>query len=133
MEEELELEELGEPEEVVSVRVVKPNLFLVCRRDMSLGQQLVQSSHVAIDFILQYPEIAKEWRTTSNHIAALSVKDEAALQKLVTKAIEQNIKHVIFKEPDANYSLTAIAFEPSEAAKKLCKKIMPTFWEGKLP
>ena len=118
---------------VPEIKVYKPDLYLVTRRNLSPGQQLVQSSHVAIDFILQYPEIAKEWRTNSNHVAALSVRDEVVLQKLVNKAIELNIKHVVFKEPDIGYVITAVALEPSEEAKKICKKIMPTFWEAKLP
>jgi len=38
---------------------------------------------------------------------------------LITKAILTGIKHTVFREPDIDNQITAVAFEPSEASKKL--------------
>lgn len=120
-------------EELIEIKESPNKLFVISRRDLTPAQQLVQSVHAAIDFILKFPELSQSWRVDSNHIASLSVRDEVFLNKILAKAIEQNIKCISFKEPDMNLALTAIALEPSDEAKKLCKKIMPTFWEPKLP
>jgi hypothetical protein len=79
----------------------------------------VQSAHAAIDFQHEYPEESKTWQTKSNYLALLTVADEEALIKLITKAIFTGIKHTIFREPDLGNEITAVAFEPTDAAKKL--------------
>jgi hypothetical protein len=79
----------------------------------------VQSAHAAIDFQHEYPVEAKLWQTTSNYLAVLTVEDEEQLIKLITKAILLGIKHTVFREPDIGNQITAVAFEPSEQAKKL--------------
>jgi hypothetical protein len=45
------------------------------------------------------------------------------LEYLIAKAESQNIKHTIFREPDIDNQITAVAFEPSDATKKLCKNL----------
>jgi hypothetical protein len=79
----------------------------------------VQSAHAAIDFQHDHPEVASQWQTKSNYLALLTVADEEALIKLITKAIFTGIKHTIFREPDLGNEITAVAFEPTDAAKKL--------------
>jgi hypothetical protein len=49
----------------------------------------------------------------------LTVSDEQELIKLITKAILFGIKHTVFREPDIGNEITAVAFEPSDAARKL--------------
>jgi hypothetical protein len=63
--------------------------------------------------------LAKEWQTKSNYLAFLTVADEEQLIKLISKAILTGIKHTIFREPDIDNQITAVAFEPSEASRKL--------------
>lgn len=79
----------------------------------------MQSAHAAIDFQHEYPEESKLWQTKSNYLALLTVADEEALINLITKAILLGIKHTIFREPDLGNEITAVAFEPTDAAKKL--------------
>lgn len=79
----------------------------------------MQSAHAAIDFQHDFPVEAKQWQTTSNYLAVLTVEDEAQLIKLITKAILLGIKHTVFREPDIDNQITAVAFEPSEQARKL--------------
>ena len=98
---------------------INQKLRVVTRRDLPIPYQAVQSGHAAIDFQHQHPVEAKEWQTQSNYLAFLTVADEAELIKLISKAILSGIKHTIFREPDINNEITAVAFEPSEAAKRL--------------
>jgi peptidyl-tRNA hydrolase len=79
----------------------------------------VQSAHAAIDFQHEHPEEARQWQTKSNYLALLTVANEEELIKLITKAIFMGIKHTIFREPDLGNEITAVAFEPTDVAKKL--------------
>lgn len=94
-------------------------LRVVTRRDLSLSYQAVQSGHAAIDFQHEHPVEAMEWQKQSNYLAFLTVADEQALIKLISKAILLGIKHTVFREPDIGNQITAVAFEPTDAAKKL--------------
>ncbi len=94
-------------------------LRVVTRRDLSLSYQAVQSGHAAIDFQHEHPVEAREWQKQSNYLAFLTVADEQALIKLISKAILLGIKHTVFREPDIGNQITAVAFEPTDAAKKL--------------
>lgn len=78
-----------------------------------------QIVHAAIDFQHEHPDVAINWHTNSNYVALLTVADEQELISLITKAILKGIKHTIFREPDLGNRITAVAFEPSEASRKL--------------
>ena len=98
---------------------INEKLRVVSRRDLPIPYQAVQSGHAAIDFQHEHSEIAKEWQTKSNYLAFLTVSDETELIKLISKATLTGVKHTVFREPDIGNQITAVAFEPSEAAKKL--------------
>ena len=89
------------------------------RKDLAIGSQAIQASHAAIDFQHQHTVESQEWHKQSNYLAFLTVNGEDELIKLITKAILTGIKHTIFREPDLNNQITAVAFEPTEAARKL--------------
>lgn len=94
-------------------------LRVVTRRDLSLSYQAVQSGHAAIDFQHEHSVEAREWQKQSNYLAFLTVANEEQLIKLISKAILMGIKHTVFREPDIGNQITAVAFEPTDAAKKL--------------
>lgn len=94
-------------------------LRVVTRRDLPVGTQATQACHAAIDFQHEHPVEAREWQKQSNYLAFLTVADEQALIKLISKAILLGIKHTVFREPDIGNQITAVAFEPTDAAKKL--------------
>lgn len=79
----------------------------------------MQAAHAAIDFQYQHPVEANEWQKQSNYLVFVTVADEAELIKLITKALLTGIKHTVFREPDLNNQITAVAFEPTDAARKL--------------
>lgn len=94
-------------------------LRVITRRDLKLPYQAVQSGHAGIQFQYEHPEIAKNWYNNSNYLIFLSVENEDELKQLIDKAKQKNIKISIFREPDLNNEITAIAIEPSLKSKKL--------------
>lgn len=101
------------------MKQINEKLRVVSRRDLTIPYQAVQSGHAAIDFQHQHPVEAKEWQTKSNYLAFLTVEDEPELIKLISKAILYGIKHTVFREPDINNQITAVALEPSDTSKRL--------------
>jgi peptidyl-tRNA hydrolase len=98
-------------------------LFLITRRDISPGYQAVQSCHALRQFTAEHPEIDSEWFSASNYLALLSVSDEVALMKLITKADEAGLRWSAFREPDVGGKITAIAIEPHPETARLCKNL----------
>ena len=96
-------------------------LHLVTRKDLTDGQQAVQAAHALREFVREHPETDQEWYSTSNHLAFLAAKDESALERLVEKARWEGVPVSIFREPDLDNALTAIAIAPS--GKKLCRRL----------
>jgi hypothetical protein len=52
-------------------------------------------------------------------VVQLSVSNEEDLLKLIEKCEKLGITYTVFKEPDLNDSITAIAIEPSQLTKKV--------------
>lgn len=88
---------------------------------MTPGYQLIQSVHAAIEFVYEFPNEAKHWKQISNSLAGLSTKNEQELQDLIVKLQKRNIKFSVFREPDIQNQITAIAIEPTQEARKLCR------------
>ena len=93
------------------------------RNDLPAGLQLAQSCHVTFSFSQEYPEETKYWMDSSNYICCLSVQNEQELHKIIEKALLNNIRFSIFKEPDIGNQITAIALEPGQNTKKLCSNL----------
>lgn len=83
----------------------------------------MQSIHAAIQFGMEYPEVYKVWFQVSNYLGLLSVANEQELYQLIEKAKEHDIKVSIFREPDVDDQITAIALEPGIKTKKLCSNL----------
>lgn len=99
-------------------------LIVISRRDLNIpGIQAAQSTHAAIQFIIDHPDISKEWHTKSNYLVLLSVKDENELYSFINKFNDCNILFSKFYEPDLNNQLTAIAIEPSDNAKRIVSNL----------
>ena len=97
-------------------------MYVITRDDLSVGYQAVQSSHAAIDFVIKYPELAREWHERSNYLVILSVPSESELQQVVQTLTDRNLLFQPFHEPDIDNQLTAVAIEPSERAKRFCSR-----------
>lgn len=90
---------------------------------MSPGYQGVQSQHAAIQFVMEHPEIGKVWFGKSNYLGWLSVADEQELCQLIEKAHQLGITVSVFREPDVDDRITAIALEPGARSRKLCSTL----------
>lgn len=97
-------------------------LTTVTRRDLTPGYQAIQSSHAAIQFVFEHPEISQIW-FKDPYLAQLSVENEAELHKLIHKLQKSNIKYSIFRESDIDNQITAIAIEPSDKTRRLVSNL----------
>lgn len=90
---------------------------------MAPGYRSTQAIHAALEFGIQYPDIYRGWHQQSNYLGFLSVPNEEELVKLINKAKMLQIEYSIFKEPDIDYQITAIALAPGKKSKKLCSNL----------
>lgn len=93
---------------------------MVTRKDLFPGAQIAQALHAFREFIEEYPSLDQEWYKTSNYIAILSAPDEGELERLSLRLTKKGIKHSLFREPDFDNELTAIAIEPGRDSKRAC-------------
>ena len=94
-------------------------LRVITRRDLPIPYQAVQAAHACIDFQHDYPVESTQWHKSSNYLAILTVKDEQALIDLIVKASLRGIKYTVFREPDIDNQITAVALEACPDSKRL--------------
>lgn len=83
----------------------------------------VQAIHAAIQFQHEHTEYAQNWYSKSNYLGFLSVSNEAELMQLIKKAEDSDIKFSVFREPDIDNQITAVAIAPGQKSKKLCSEL----------
>jgi peptidyl-tRNA hydrolase len=90
---------------------------------LPIGVACTQAAHAAIDF--QHENVAEslEWHKSSNYLAILTVKDEQELIDLMVKVSLRGIKYTIFREPDLENQITAVALEATNASKKVTSSL----------
>lgn len=98
-------------------------LYVITRSDLDPGYQAVQSMHALRQFTAEHPEVDQEWFERSNYLGLLSVKSEVELKNLMELAEQRDIKFSIFREPDIEDQITAIALAPGPKTKKLCSRL----------
>lgn len=96
---------------------------MITRSDLEPGYQAVQSMHALRQFTAEHPEIDKAWFDNSNYLGLLSVSNEEELIRLTKKAADLGIEFSIFREPDIDDQVTAIAIAPGPKSKKLCSHL----------
>jgi len=96
-------------------------LRLITRADLPAGAQAAQLAHAVVAFHAEHPELAERWRTASNTLVLLAVRDEGALAQLLVRARRAGIPAAPFHEPDIEGALTAIALAPGAEARRLCR------------
>jgi hypothetical protein len=79
-----------------------------------------------MEFAIEYPDIAKRWKSESNYICILQVPDEETLLDFADLAWKDGVKFITFYDPDVgphdgDYrgSHTAMAVEPGEFYRHL--------------
>ena len=58
-----------------------------------------------------------------SYVVIVSVPDEETLAQLAGTAVEEGIVRTIFREPDLENSITAVAFEPGDVARRMCAQL----------
>jgi peptidyl-tRNA hydrolase len=96
---------------------------VITRSDLDGGYQSVQGMHAAIQFQFDHPEVSREWFRNSNYLGFLSVANEQELCELIEQARSLDIKFSVFREPDIEDQITAIALQPGRKTKKLCSRL----------
>lgn len=105
--------------------------YFFTRQDISPEQQLVQTAHVAlklgvnaknhskedVDFEIKVPSQEKI-NPDETYFTCVGVRNEAALYAVIQILSEFGYRHEVFREPDMNNEITAIAVYPiSELSK----------------
>jgi peptidyl-tRNA hydrolase len=92
----------------------------VTRKDLKPGAQIAQACHAAIAFCMEHSELQQLWYQISNYIAILAASDESDLYKLIDRAERKGVRFSIFREPDLDNHITAIAIEPGDNGRRIC-------------
>lgn len=87
---------------------VTPYIYCFIRKDLSLPQQVVQSSHACIEAAKAFLDNELE----HPHLVVLGVKGEQQLYNSARKLDKAGVQYRIFTEPDRNGEATALATEP---------------------
>jgi len=93
-------------------------LYIIVRGNLSPGYQTAQSIHAFREFVEHHPEVEKDWYSKSNTIVVLKCRDEEELSVLWVMSRNLKIPGSLFKEPDLNDSLTAIALAPGQVTSQ---------------
>jgi peptidyl-tRNA hydrolase len=98
-------------------------LYVLIREDLPQGSQLAQVVHGQDEFRELHPELHREWRSSSNTVAILGVKDEVHLHSVRGKAEARGIPLAIFLEPDLGDQATCLVLAPSPHTRRLCSSL----------
>ena len=92
-----------------------PYIYIITRKDLTFPQKAVQSSHAAIEAAHAFydPQVIDH-----PHIVLSELPSELHLLKLIDKLSAENLRLIIWREPDLNNEITAIATEPIFGAKR---------------
>ena len=99
-------------------QINETKLIIITRSDISNGYQVVQSTHSIADFAFEFPETFSKWKSESNSIICLSVKNEFELQKLYHK-YKDLTESVMFFEPDVNQFTSLCLYGTPKIRKSL--------------
>lgn len=94
-------------------------LRVVSRRDLHIGVQATQAGHAAIQFQHEHSDKASAWYNISNHLGFLAAKDEQELKELIQRAEKRGLNISIFREPDLDNVITAVAIEASDDGRRI--------------
>lgn len=93
------------------------------RQDLVPGLQAAQVAHAAFAFAYEHRPIATQWLEESNYLIVLSVPNEAALHELAERADGLRLPVTVFREPDLDNELTAIAVAPCRATESMLSQL----------
>lgn len=102
-------------------------LTIIVRKDIEPGYKVTQTSHAIAKFAIEYEDKFKKWQYESEYLCCLEL-EIYKFDHVLSKLDELKIKYSVFREPDINNEITAIAVESinRELHKTLFKKFKLT-------
>lgn len=88
-------------------------LYIIVRSNLPPGAQAAQACHALLAFVKAHPIVSDYWHHKSNNLVVLQVPDESCLLHLAGRAQDEGIEHSVFREPDFDNTVTAVALEPA--------------------
>lgn len=98
-------------------------LVTVTRKDLSAGQQLVQTGHAIAEFAHKHPAKFHDWMQNSQYLVSLSTDNEDKLKDIFDKLKYFGADVVSFSEPDIDNQWTAICFYGTPELRKHTQKL----------
>lgn len=96
---------------------------MVTHGNLSAGYQTAQVAHVIAEYVIHHSESAAQWHSLSNSLIVLEAKDARHLSEIQEKAKKRGLTVHEFREPDLGDEITALAFEPNSANRKLLSNL----------
>ena len=84
-------------------------MYVIVRKDIPTSEQAVQGGHALAAILLDCPE-SREW--ANEILVYLVFKGEAQLYNLAFELQVHGVQHKVWREPDMNNEITAIAVYP---------------------
>ena len=84
-------------------------LYIITRSDLPAGARAAQACHAMRQWSADQPEEDRTWFEDSNTLVLLEAPDEPALEALLGRARDKDVPHAVFREPDLQDALTAVA------------------------
>ena len=88
------------------------------RADLDPGMQLAQSGHALLHLALRRTLQVRGWSSQSNNLVVLAAADETALAHLAGRLIAAGCAVELFREPDLDDELTAVAVLGTDTARR---------------
>lgn len=73
-------------------------------------------------FAIEHPTLTKRW-APDPWLVVLAAEDEAELVSYLNRATRRGLSTSIYREPDLDDQITAIAIEPHPETKRLCSSL----------
>lgn len=102
-------------------------LYIVVREDLPQGLQASVALHVAQSFQAAHTETTRAWMQSSNRVVIVGVPDADALDRLLAEAKEKGLCAEGFFDEDLHPSLSAVAIEPGNKSRTLCRGLPLAF------
>ncbi len=83
---------------------------------------MAQSIHAALEFVKEHPSIAVPWQDRSNYLTVLE-SASSNIPELIESLVLYGTPHTVFREPDLEDRITAIAVAPHPILPKKIKSL----------
>lgn len=88
------------------------------RSDLAPGQRAAQAGHACFAFAIDHPDIASAWHP--GYLILLEAPDEYDLVALASDADFHGVPFSVFREPDYDDAIGAVALAPTTISAHLC-------------